>query len=52
MRAFIAFGLGWGVLGATSQDLAAFGLDGLNLLLLTVGVLLVYFGGKEALGRR
>jgi len=46
----ILFGLGLGVLGATGQDIAAFGLDGLNLLLLTVGILLVYFGGKRVLG--
>ena len=52
MKAICAFGLGWGVLGATGQDLTHYGLDGLNLLLLTVGVLLVYLGGKEALGRR
>lgn len=48
--AAILFGLGWGVLVATAQDIAAFGLDGLSLLLLTVGVLLVYFGGKRVLG--
>ena len=42
----IAIGLGFGAGAASAQDVVQWGLDGLNLLLIMVSSLLVYFGGK------
>ena len=46
---WMALLLGLGVGVASVQDIVYWGLDGLNLMLLSIGSLLVYFGGKETM---
>ena len=47
----VMFGLGLGILGATGREIAAYGLDGLSLFWIIMGVVLIYYGGRESLGR-